>query len=138
MYIPHVSLFFLIQHIQQQLSGAQQSDELTNWQERGEHQPQEEEEEEEEDQLERAQFYTVNTKDKEAYLTLNLTMDALDNPKAIEVKASKTALQVTMPGYNRPVEINDFPFHIDVNRVKVKVKARRMELNIYIVAAVHD
>ncbi len=85
-----------------------------------------------------AQFYSLAIKGKEAFVRVNLTVEALDNPKAIEVKASRTTLQVVMPGYDRPLVINGFPFQIDPNGVNIKAKAGRRELKMHIVAAVDD
>ncbi len=90
------------------------------------------------DELARAPFYSLAIKGTEAYVRMNLPVEALDNPKAVEVKASRTTLQVAMPGYDRPVEITGFPFQIDANRVKVKAKAGRRELKVHIVAAVDE
>ncbi len=78
--------------------------------------------------------YSLTTKDTEAYLYIsNLPVEALDNPKAIKVNASRAAVQVVIPGYEKHIEICDFPFEIDVNRVKVNVKVSKRELKVHIV-----
>ncbi len=78
--------------------------------------------------------YSLTTKGTEACLRIsNIPMEALDNPKAITVNASRAAIQVFVPAYEKHIQICDFPFEIDANRVKVKVKVSKRELTVHIV-----
>ncbi len=131
----YISRYLVIQqqHVERRRPlppGVQQRDELLLIDER----QKEQQRPQDEDHRPARTDYSLTTKDTEAYLYIsNLPVEALDNRKAIKVNASKAAIHVVIPGYEKHVEICDFPFQIDVNRVKVKVKVSKRELKVHIV-----